>query len=347
VEFLPRDDRHDPDTAVLEIGGTHVTAARVDPTTWEVRAGTIRRHPLHADAAADRILAEILAAANSLDVPAGVAWGVAVPGPFDYRLGIGRFRGVGKFDSLYGHDVGAALRAGIHPTPGRVTFVGDAEAFVVGEWLTGAARDVRRCAGLTIGTGIGSAFLVDGRAVDDGVTVPPGGEVHRLTVNGRPLEDLVSRRAILASYRSALAGPDGGSDVGLDVEGIATAARAGDPTAREVLDTAFQILGAAVAPWVRAFGATVLVVGGSVARSWDLMAGPLRDGLADGGAGTVPVTAGLHLDTSPLAGAAWAAGRRPDGPRGPDRSRPARTGPLNNRTATVDCSATSEPWTRL
>ena len=53
---------------------------------------------------------------------------------------------------------------------------------MVGDWLTGAARGVRRHAGLTVGTGIGSAFLAEGRAVVEGPTVPPAGEVHRLTV---------------------------------------------------------------------------------------------------------------------------------------------------------------------
>jgi glucokinase len=322
------------DVAVLEIGGTHVTAARVDATVREVRAGTVRRYPLSSGADAGRVIGELLAAANGLGATAGAKWGVATPGPFDYRRGIALFRGVGKFDSLYGRDIRAALMTGIDATPGHVTFLGDAEAFAVGECQAGAGMGVGRCVGLTVGTGIGSAFLAGGRIVDDGPTVPPKGEVHRLTVEGQPLEDLVSRRAIVRSYRAATqrtAGdpndhdsaatqradgdPDGHeNDADLDVHEIAAAARAGDTIAGTVLDAAFRTLGSALAPWVRASEAELVVVGGSIAGSWDLLAGPLEEGLAAGGAPGVAVRAGRHLDTSPLIGAAWAAGSDPRAP---------------------------------
>ncbi|MEK8144748.1 hypothetical protein NKH18_33290 [Streptomyces sp. M10(2022)] len=51
-----------------------------------------------------------------------------------------------------------------------------------------------------------------------------------------------------------------------------------------MLDHAFRALGVAMAPWLTRFQATVLVVGGSIAGSWDLVTAPLREGLADGGA---------------------------------------------------------------
>jgi glucokinase len=296
--------------AVLEIGGTHVTAALVQSGTWDVRPGTLHRRPLRASASAEQIISDLLAAADDLDAGAGTRWGVATPGPFDYRRGVALFRGVGKFDALYGYDVGATLLRCIKATPRDVTFVDDAEAFLVGEWLTGAAKGAGRCVGVTVGTGIGSGFLTDGHLVDDGPHVPPGGRVHRLVVDGVPLEDLVSRRAIVRRYRQA----DDGSGPDFDVKEIAAAARAGDARARDIFETAFRTLGAVVAPWLQAFGAELLVVGGSISRSWDLIAGPLADGLATGDAGQITVRAGLHLDTSPVVGAAWVASRPVEAP---------------------------------
>jgi hypothetical protein len=63
---------------VLEIGGTHATAAVVDPSQWRVdeRGRTRARPDSHADA--DRLLASISSSANATP-PASRHWGVAIP----------------------------------------------------------------------------------------------------------------------------------------------------------------------------------------------------------------------------------------------------------------------------
>ncbi|MEU6491832.1 ROK family protein [Streptomyces sp. NPDC046994] len=256
---------------VLEIGGTHVTAALVEPRDGRVLDRT--RMPLDAHGSADDILGAVRACAGTLAVPAGARWGVAVPGPFDYARGIALFAGVGKFDALYGVDVGAALRGGLWRHPADVVFLNDAHAFLAGEWSAGAARGHRRAVGITLGTGVGSAFLADGRICEDGPGVPPGGRMDLTEVGDEPLEDVVSRRAILLRY----------GDPVLDVHNIAERARAGEKRARRVLGTAFSTLGAVLGPRLVDFGATALVVGGSMARSWDLVAPALTSGLEGGG----------------------------------------------------------------
>ena len=73
---------------VLEIGGsTHVTAALVAETGLVER---VHRRPLHTEGDADAILSELASAAGLLSVGPR-AWGVALPGPFDYERGIGRY----------------------------------------------------------------------------------------------------------------------------------------------------------------------------------------------------------------------------------------------------------------
>ncbi|WP_055697953.1 ROK family protein [Streptomyces silaceus] len=281
---------------VLEIGGTHVTAALADPATASVTRRV--RRPLDARGTAEQILGAVVRCAGELDAPAGQAWGVAVPGPFDHAEGIARFRGVGKFDDLYGVDVRAALLDGIRPRPAQVVFLNDAHAFLLGEWRWGAARGHHRCVGITLGTGIGSAFAVGGDVRHDGPGVPPQGRVDLVTAGGRPLEDSVSRRAILARYGA-------GADGALDVSDIADRARAGERRARDVLDGAFAVLGAVLAPFLRQFDATSLVVGGAMAASWDLLRPALRAGLGD-----TPVTlrvAALGQDAALVGAAAHAS----------------------------------------
>lgn len=274
---------------VLEIGGTHVTGALVDPAGWTV--GSARRFVLDADGSADELIGAFVTAARTVDVPDGQRWGVAMPDPFDYANGIALFdAAVAKFGSLHGVDVRARLRAEL---AGEFVFLNDADAFVLGEWTAGAAVGASRCAGITLGTGVGSGWLLDGRPVDPGV--PPGGRIHRMGVDGRPLEDVVSRRAIRRAFVAA------GGDPEADVREIASAAREGEDRARDVIDHAFEALGRVVGECVAGFGADVLVIGGSMAASWDLFAAPFTAGAA----GRLPdVRLAADSDASPVVGAA-------------------------------------------
>ncbi|WP_157181344.1 ROK family protein [Actinopolymorpha alba] len=287
---------------VMDIGGTHVTAGLFEPDAQGILDGSRQRLPLDASAPAAAIVERIVRCGDALDAPSGMAWGIALPGPFDYERGIGWYEGVGKFDALHGVELGRALRDGLRAAPARTRFLNDANAFALGEWASGAAVGQARVLALTLGTGIGSAFVAHGRIVEDGPEVPPEGRADLLTIDGRPLEETVSRRAVLARY-ATLAG--GGTRpepaVGVDVEDIARRAEQGDAVAANVLGAAFHALGAALRPWVERFGATLLVVGGSMAKSWDLVAAPLRSGL--GGPVGPAVVPARHGDDATLIGA--------------------------------------------
>jgi glucokinase len=283
-----------PPVPVLEVGGTHVTAALVDPTGWQVLQST--RYHLDADASGDALLDRFWRAGNSMRALTGSMWGIAMPDPFDYERGIGEFEGVGKFTGLRGLDVGAALRTRLR---GEVAFLNDADAFLLGEWADGAASGAQRCAGITLGTGIGSAWLVDGEIVDPGT--PPGGRIHRMTIDGRPLEDVVSRRAIRRAYVVA------GGDEGADVREISAAARAGSATAQRVLTDAMAALGRVVGGCLAGFAADVLVIGGSISASWDVLESAFREGAGD----VRPrIAVAADSERAPLIGAALHAVRQ-------------------------------------
>ncbi|HJQ02142.1 MAG TPA: ROK family protein [Jatrophihabitans sp.] len=284
---------------VLEVGGTHVTAAWVQPDGWRVSA--IRRYELRADASGEQLLAGLASAAGGLSAGPGAAWGIALPGPFDYPAGIARYTGVAKFEGLTGVDVRSALYELLPERPGSIRFVNDASAFLIGEWLIGAAIGATRCAALTLGTGIGSAFLDRGRVVDAGPTVPPLAEVHLLEHDGRPLEDWVSRRALRRGYA------EGRPDADVDVRELAELARAGDELATACFDRAFSILGGVVGPWLDRFGADQLVIGGSISKAWDLIAKPLRAGLSRYSDCRYAIAPAARPELAALVGAGYAA----------------------------------------
>jgi glucokinase len=280
----------------LELGGTHVTAARVEG--GGVVPGSRARRPLRPDGDRAELLGAILEAAVAANRPEVGRWGVAVPGPFDYQHGICTISRVHKLDALHGVDLRAELAGVLRLGDGRqIRFLNDADAFLLGEWRAGAARGQRRCVGVTLGTGLGSAFLADGRIRATGAGVPPDGRLDLIPFHGRPVEETISRRGLLARYRACRPGSD------LDVEQVAARARAGDPVARQTFAEVMAGLGEFLAPWLRRFGASGLVVGGSIARAWDLIDPALRPALA-GLPDLELVTPAANLDDAALLGAA-------------------------------------------
>ena len=265
-----------------DLGGTHLTTAAVD-----VASARLRRDPVRIDLPerADREgLLDVLATALSAGAHLPT-WSLAVPGPFDLERGVSRVTGLAKLEALYGIDLRTELRRRTG-SDARVVFLNDAHAFGLGEWWIGAAREHDRVIGITLGTGLGSVFLDRGRRVAAGPQVPTEGWLYHLPVDDRIADDVISSRGILRAY--------GRED--LTVRDIAERARNGDQRAAATFAETASTLGRLIAPWVRRFGATCVVVGGGVVGAWDLLAPSL-----DAGPAVVVRAAGAH---PPLFGAA-------------------------------------------
>lgn len=182
---------------------------------------------------------------------------LAVPGPFDCAAGVSLI--THKLQWLYGKDLRGALAARFGWNPGQLIFLNDARAFLLGELNAGSARGADRAVGMTLGTGIGSAFAVCGHCVAEGKGVPPGGEIWNFPYRGGIVEDLISSRAVKADY-AARTGKN------LDVKEIAEIA-ATDPAARAVFEKLGRDLGDVIRNVIVPFKPDVVVVGGAIARS--------------------------------------------------------------------------------
>jgi glucokinase len=279
---------------VLEIGGTHVTAALIDTSSWRVDPPTLVRMDLDNHATATWLLTRLASAANALP-PVSRRWGIAIPDPFDYQCGIARFHDIGKFENLNGIDIAAALRARITHTPTSFSFLNDADAFILGESLNGAATGYHRAVGITLGTGVGSGWLIDGQIVDPGN--PPGGRARHLTLDGLPLERVMSRHAIRTAYTHA-------TGDAVDVHDITQRARSGDETSRGILHYALHALGRALGPRIDDFAADIVVIGGSMAAAWDLFEPSFLAGLHATGFSAPIVRTSANGHHAPLLGAA-------------------------------------------
>lgn len=252
----------------LELGGSHVAAGRVD-----IEAGTVARRSvaLPSDASRSELLDCIREAAAVVN--GAQRLGVATPGPFDYATGVSRLRH--KLAPLYGVDLRSELASMLSLAPDAIWFLNDADAFLLGEWLTGAARRADRALGVTLGTGLGSAFLADGVLTSDV-------ELYRLTFRGRPVEETISA---------------GGIGRGASVATLATRARDGDDVARTAFERAGADLGEFLLPHVRRLRAERVVVGGSIARAWNLFEQALQAHVPE-------AVRAANLDDAALVGAA-------------------------------------------
>ena len=282
----------------LEIGGTHVTAALVAIDQRAVVATTMQRHDIEDDSTREELVRAIVDAARGVAHSEVVRWGVATPGPFDYAAGISQIRGVAKLDALYGVDLRGELSSALGVEPQDVMFINDADAFLIGEWWAGAARGHARAIGVTLGTGLGSAFLADGRIVETDPNVPPEGRLDLITFRGAPVEDTLSRRGIRAAY-----GRDNS-----DVVEIARRAILGEPRAAGVFHHFAVALGEFLAPWIQRFAPTCVVFGGSIARSWELWSEDFRAACPHD-MDRVRYGVAEHLEEAPLLGAAHHAAR--------------------------------------
>ncbi|MGA9752487.1 MAG: ROK family protein, partial [Acidobacteriota bacterium] len=182
----------------FDVGGSHATAGLCDSDTLRVLGQASA--PLRSDAQASEIIDVLYrlgcAVAGSPEKVAGAAF--AVPGPFDFAAGVSSM--LHKLRSLYGLDLRRALAERFGLDPGRILFLHDAAAFLMGEVAVGSAHGATRAAGIVLGTGIGSAFARDGRWVTEGDGVPAGGEIWNLPYGAGTVEDLLSTRALKREY---------------------------------------------------------------------------------------------------------------------------------------------------
>lgn len=156
----------------------------------------------------------------------------------------------------------------------------DANAAALGEWRYGAGRGIDDLLVVTLGTGVGSGFIVNGQLVLGSagnagelghMILIPGG---RACTCGRQgcLEAYVSIRGMIATYTEA-----GGSEDVADVKAIADRARASDVAAIECFRRTTEWLAIGLANAVCATGPKRIVLFGGIARNGDLLMAPLRD----------------------------------------------------------------------
>lgn len=239
---------------VFDVGGSHIAAGAFDVRTQTL--SSFQTAPVVNSGSAEEIFAVFESLAHG--VPAGFSGiAVAMPAPFNYERGISYMEH--KYRKLHGVNVRRELARRLHCDPARVHFLNDASAFLIGEVAAGAAVGCERAVGVTLGTGVGCAFAVNGKIVTSGPGVPPNGEIWNFPYGSGTVEDVVSTRAIQRLYQQRQGKRE-------DVREIARLAAVYAP-ARGVFEQFGHELGKALRATCADFNPERIVLGGGISRS--------------------------------------------------------------------------------
>ena len=271
----------------LDVGGSSVKSGVVDLISHQITDFT--NTPINSGGSADAILSTLSdiiqqhweQSANVVGV------GLGFPGPFDYETGISWIAGVAKFEAIYGMNIHDALKATLPDSTTPIRFRNDAEAAIVGEGVYGVGRAYSRIIGLTLGTGCGSAFLIDGVPQTQGKGVPDNGWVYQIVYQDEAVDEIFSIRGLLKRLASA----------SLEVESVFDAIQQAQssPQIRAVLESFGDDLAQFLKPLVAEFGADVVILQGGIAQGFPYFVDAMKPHL------NIPILAGeLERDAALL-----------------------------------------------
>lgn len=257
----------------VDVGGTTIKAGRVD-RAGRLSAPTTRPTPRSGPEGAEVIEAIVSVVGELTEGGPAPDVGVVVPGVVDDASGVAVWS-----ENLGWRDV--PMRAALSERLGVAVAVGhDVRAGGLAEHRVGASRGSRSSAFVPIGTGIAAALVLDGRMyAGDGFA----GELGHLDV-GHDLPCACGGQGCLEAIASAQAiarrfAESSGVIVGGAGE-VAERVRAGDATATAVWDDALDALSRALAALVGLVAPEVVVIGGGLAESADLVIEPVADRLS-------------------------------------------------------------------
>ncbi len=246
----------EPQVLGIDIGGSHITVAGVDLVTGRLIPESLQRKTVDSTQEKERIIREWTGVIKKAIAQLG--WseakiGMAMPGPFDYEEGVAWIKDQDKYRSLYGVNVKNVLAEALNMDPSHIRFINDAAAFMQGEIISGAAKGASQGMGLTLGTGLGSAFFEALKCRDASLWNVPFKEGIA--------EDYLSTRWFIDRYRQL---------TGMEVSGVKELTRKEHlhPEALQVFEEFGFNLGTFLQQYVRSSAAEIVILGGNIAKAY-------------------------------------------------------------------------------
>jgi predicted NBD/HSP70 family sugar kinase len=242
----------------LDVGGSHVSANKLGNMPQDAIHATLESHN-----PATSIINTISAVIKKFAVQDTdtIAVGIAIPGPFNYEKGISEIHGVGgKFSNAFGLNIAEALKTFAQLPPGsEIHFANDAHCFATGAYHLLKLQSNRSIC-ITLGTGFGSAFLQNGKLIQEHENIPASGAFYCEPFKKSIADDYFSSRWLLNEYKSI---------TGENIESVKKLAALTDKEqqAKNIFETFGENMADFLAVWLKKYDCDTLVLGGNISKA--------------------------------------------------------------------------------
>ncbi len=272
----------------IDLGGTNIVAGVVDEN-FNILAKESTKTKLPRPA--EEIAADMIMVSKKAVETAGLTMdqienvGVGCPGTCNKETGIIEYSNNLRFNNV---PLVELMEKGL----GKKVFIeNDANAAAYGEYLAGAGKGCNSMVAITLGTGVGSGIILDGKILTGFAYA--GAELGHgvIVANGRPctcgrngcLEAYASATGLIVSTKEAM--EENKDSVmwelcGNDLSKVSgrtafDAMRKGDKAGAQVVDEYIEYLAIGVANIINAFQPEKLCIGGGICKEGDTLIKPL------------------------------------------------------------------------
>lgn len=266
--------------AGIDIGGTNIKTGIVDELGNIISEDTV---PTGADRTQELVLQDIISSVKESIAKAQVtpfAVGMGSPGLIDSK------NGVVVYNNNLGWNNFAIAPAMTEALKIPATLENDADAAALGEVIAGCAKGANSAMIITLGTGVGSGYVVDGKIIRGAefghMVIHYGG---RQCTCGRKgcFEAYCSATGLINMTKEAIAENPGGIMAKIaDAEGTVSghtvfdAAQEGDENAVNVIDTYTEYLACGLSNLINGLQPEVIGIGGGIGKQGERLLAPLR-----------------------------------------------------------------------
>ncbi len=264
--------------AGVDIGGTNIKVALIeigkgDPKVLSKTSFPFAKAPC--DALCENIAISIrqLLFRDGKDIPDLKGIGLTVPGSIDqagevllhaYNMGY--------------HNVPVKAELQKHFPDTHINMINDAKAAALAELKAGAFKGKKNALLLTLGTGLGTGLILDGKVFNGGCN--RGSEIGHLPFKYGADHCTCGMDGCMEVYTSATwiakQGRDRLGENFADAKAVKDAAAAGDLVAREIFDEYTDNLATAIAGLCNVFDPEIVALGGGLSAAGDMLYEPLK-----------------------------------------------------------------------
>lgn len=276
-------------TVGIDLGGTNIAVGLVKDDKVLNRLSV----PTRAERPIEEVIADMAAAAKKCCSDGGVtlddlAWiGVGCPGTINGDTGVVEYSNNIKMKHVPMRDMLSKL---LENKP--VYIENDANAAAWGEFCAGAAKGTKSAVAVTLGTGVGSGIILNGRLFSGHNWA--GGEMGHMVIEVGGRACTCGRRGCFEAYASATGLINLTKDAmreqkdtvmwklcGGDIDRVGgktsfDAMRAGDAVGKQVVDTYIGYLGAGIVNIINIFQPEVVTISGGISREGAYLTDPLQ-----------------------------------------------------------------------